>query len=139
LPIYGDGMQERDYQFVGDHCEAIDLVVREGVAGEAYNIGTGTSIPNMEMADIVLEVLGKPRSLLQHVEDRPGHDRRYALDTTKIRDLGWRSSHTPQEAIALSTRWYVDNEWWWRPIKSGEFREYYDRMYGSRAVIEPGG
>ena len=138
LPIYGDGRQERDYQYVGDHCEAIDLVVREGVAGEAYNIGTGTSIPNMEMAGIVLEVLGKPRSLLRHVEDRPGHDRRYSLDTAKIRDLGWRSRHTPQEAIERSARWYADNEWWWRPIKSGEFREYYERMYGGRADYEPG-
>jgi dTDP-glucose 4,6-dehydratase len=138
LPMYGDGLQERDYQHVGDHCEAIDLVVRNGEAGEAYNIGTGTSIPNMEMAGIVLSVLGKPRSLLQHVEDRPGHDRRYALATDKIRELGWRSRHTPQEAIELAVRWYAENEWWWRPIKSGEFREYYERMYGNRAVIEPG-
>jgi len=138
LPVYGDGRQERDYQWVGDHCEAIDLVLRKGRAGEAYNVGTGTSIPNLAMVEIVLTELGKPRSLVQHVTDRPGHDRRYALDVSKIRALGWRSRHTPEEAIALAVRWYAENEWWWRPIKSGEFREYYERMYGHRRVLGQG-
>jgi len=135
LPVYGDGRQERDYQWVGDHCEAIDLVVRRGVPGEAYNVGTGTSIPNLEMVRIVLETLGKPASLVRHVEDRPGHDRRYALDVSKMEALGWRSRHTPQEAIARAARWYAENEGWWRPVKSGAFREYYEQMYGRRAVI----
>jgi dTDP-glucose 4,6-dehydratase len=136
LPVYGDGLQQRDYQWVGDHCEAIDLVVRRGAPGEAYNIGTGTSITNLEMVAIVLDVLGKPSSLIRHVADRPGHDRRYSLDTTRIRELGWRSRHTPQEAIAMAVRWYADNEWWWRPIKSGEFRAYYAAMYQNRPGIE---
>lgn len=139
LPIYGDGLQQRDYQWVGDHCEAIDLVVRRGAPGEAFNVGTGTSITNMEMVEIVLETLGKPESLIQHVEDRPGHDRRYAIDTSKLRALGWTSRHSPQEAIAMAARWYRDNESWWRPIKSGAFREYYQRMYGSRAILDPSG
>jgi dTDP-glucose 4,6-dehydratase len=137
LPIYGDGLQERDYQWVLDHCAAIDLVMHRGVPGEAYNVGTGTSITNLEMAGLVLEVLGKPASLLVHVTDRPGHDRRYALDTTKIRALGWTSRHSPQEAIRRSVRWYAENEWWWRPIKSGAFRAYYQAMYGGREVIAP--
>ena len=137
LPIYGDGLQERDYQWVGDHCEAIDLVLRVGAPGEVYNVATGTSIPNMEMVQIILETLGKPASLIQHVEDRPGHDRRYMINNTKLKGLGWSSRHTPQEAIAKSALWYAENESWWRPIKSGEFKEYYQRMYGQRAVIAP--
>jgi dTDP-glucose 4,6-dehydratase len=139
LPVYGDGRQERDYQWVVDHCEAIDLVLRRGAPGEVYNIGTGTSIPNLEMVRIVLETLGKPASLVQHVTDRPGHDRRYALDVSKVQALGWRSRHSPEQAIALAARWYADNPWWWRPIKSGAFREYYEQMYGSRAVLGPVG
>jgi dTDP-glucose 4,6-dehydratase len=136
LPVYGDGLQERDYQWVGDHCEAIDLVIRLGLPGEVYNIGTGTSIANLEMVQIILEALGKPADLVRHVEDRPGHDRRYSIDTTKVRALGWRPRHTPQEAIRKTVRWYVDNPWWWQPIKSGEFRAYYDKMYGRR-LAEP--
>ncbi len=135
LPVYGDGLQERDYQWVGDHCEAIDLVLREGAPGEVYNVATGTSIPNLEMVRIILDTLGKPDTLIRHVEDRPGHDRRYMIDNSKLSGLGWVSRHTPQEAIAKAAKWYADNEWWWRPIKSGEFRDYYDRMYGRRAVI----
>jgi dTDP-glucose 4,6-dehydratase len=138
LPVYGDGLQERDYQWVGDHCEAIDLVLREGKAGEAYNIGTGTSITNMEMTRLILECLDKPESLIRHVEDRPGHDRRYCIDTAKIRGLGWHSRHTPQEAIRKTVQWYVENEGWWRPIRSGEFKEYYRKMYGSRGDYQPG-
>jgi len=136
LPVYGDGMQERDYQWVIDHCEAIDLVLERGLPGEAYNVGTGTSIPNMEMVSLVLDVLGKPRSLIRHVEDRAGHDRRYSLDTTKIGELGWSPRHDPRTAIQMAAQWYLDNEWWWRPIKSGEFREYYERLYGNRAVLD---
>ncbi len=132
LPVYGDGLQERDYQWVGDHCEAIDLVLSKGQAGEVYNVGTGISIPNLEMVQLLLDTLGKPRSLIRHVDDRPGHDRRYSIDNAKVRALGWQPRHSPQEAIRRTVRWYMDNRWWWEPIKSGEFRAYYDKMYGRR-------
>jgi dTDP-glucose 4,6-dehydratase len=132
LPVYGDGLQERDYQWVGDHCEAIDLVLRQGQAGEVYNVGTGTSIPNLEMVQLLLDTLGKPRSLIRHVADRPGHDRRYSIDNAKVRALGWQPRHSPQEAIQRTVRWYVENRWWWEPIKRGEFRAYYEKMYGRR-------
>jgi dTDP-glucose 4,6-dehydratase len=133
LPVYGDGRQQRDYQWVGDHCEAIDLVVERGMPGEAYNVGTGMSIANMAMVRAILDALGKPDTLVRHVADRPGHDRRYAIDVERIRELGWRPRHSPLEAIVLAVRWYQANEWWWRPIKSGAFREYYERMYANRA------
>ena len=136
LPVYGDGQQRRDYQFVGDHCEAIDLVLHRGEIGETYNIGTGTEMTNLEMVEILLDELGKPASLIQHVEDRMGHDRRYCLDVHKVMALGWEPDYTNEEAIRATIRWYVDNEWWWEPIRSGEFREYYERVYGSRKVLE---
>jgi dTDP-glucose 4,6-dehydratase len=139
LPVYGDGLQERDYQWVGDNCEAIDLVVSKGQPGEVYNVGTGTSITNLEMVEVLLDTLDKPRSLIRHVSDRPGHDRRYCVDVSKIESLGWRSRHNPREAIARTVQWYVDNPQWWEPIKSGAFREYYEQMYGSRAVLESPG
>ncbi len=133
LPLYGDGMQMRDYQYVLDHCEAIDLVLHKGEIGEVYNVGTGTEMTNLEMTRIVLATVGKPESLIKHVEDRPGHDRRYALDVSKLRALGWESRHTCAEAIEKTVRWYMENEWWWRPIKSGElYRAYYERQYKRR-------
>ncbi len=133
LPLYGDGMQMRDYQYVLDHCEAIDLVLHRGEIGEIYNVGTGTEMTNLEMTRIVLATVGKPESLIKHVEDRPGHDRRYALDVSKLRALGWESRHTCAEAIEKTVRWYMENEWWWRPIKSGElYRTYYERQYKRR-------
>lgn len=132
LPVYGDGRQMREYQFVTDHCEAIDLVLQQGVIGEAYNIGTGVEMENMRMVEILLDTLGKPRSLIQHVADRPGHDRRYSLDISKIRALGWQPRHAPEEAIARTARWYADNEWWWRKIKDGDFKQYYEAQYGAR-------
>lgn len=136
LPIYGDGRQQRDYHYVVDHCEAIDLVLHAGKLGEVYNVGTGTEIENLQMVEILLEELGKPRSLIQHVEDRAGHDRRYALDISKIRTLGWKPNHSPEEAIRKTVRWYVDNEWWWRRIRNEEFDEYYRQQYGSRRVLK---
>ncbi len=132
LPLYGDGLQVRDYQYVLDHCEAVDLVLHKGKIGEVYNIGTGTEMRNIDMTRLVLELLGKPESLIRHVADRPGHDRRYALDVTKICGLGWEPAHTCEEAIAATVRWYVDNEWWWRKIKSGAYLDYYKRQYGQR-------
>ena len=132
LPIYGDGRQMRDYQYVMDHCEGIDVVLHRGTIGQVYNLGTGTETENMVMAQAILDILGKPYSLIRHVTDRPGHDRRYSLNVDKIRALGWESSHTFEEAIEKTVRWYVDNEWWWRKIKSGDYMEYYKRWYGQR-------
>ena len=132
LPLYGDGLQVRDYQYVLDHCEAIDLVLHKGRPGEIYNVGTGTEMHNIDMTHLVLGLLGKPKSLIRHVQDRPGHDRRYALDVTKIRGLGWEPAHSCEEAIAATVRWYVNNEWWWRKIKTGEYLEYYRRQYAER-------
>ncbi len=135
LPLYGDGLQVRDYHFVIDHCEAIDLVLHKGELGGIYNVGTGTEMPNIEMTRLILELLGKPESLIQPVRDRAGHDRRYSLDVGRIRSLGWEPAHSCEEAIVKTVRWYVDNEWWWRPIKSGEhYREYYRRQYEGREV-----
>jgi dTDP-glucose 4,6-dehydratase len=133
LPLYGDGMQMRDYQYVADHCEAIDIVLHRGAPGEAYNVGTGVETHNIDMARKVLDLLGKPHSLITFVPDRAGHDRRYALDTSKLRALGWASRHTFDEALELTVRWFLDNEAWWRPIKTGEYLEYYRRQYVERA------
>lgn len=132
LPVYGDGRQAREYQYVLDHCEAIDLVLHQGTLGEAYNIGTGVEMENMRMVEILLDELDAPRSLIRHVADRPGHDRRYSLDISKICALGWQPRHTAEEAIRLTARWYQQNEWWWRKIKSGEFKAYYQAQYGRR-------
>lgn len=132
LPVYGDGRQKREYQYVLDHCRAIDLVLHQGTLGEVYNIGTGVEVENMRMVEIVLDTLNKPRSLIRHVTDRPGHDRRYSLNISKIRALGWEPALTPEEAIAETARWYADNEWWWRKVKEGEFQSYYQAQYGQR-------
>ena len=135
LPLYGDGLQMRDYQYVLDHCEAIDLVLHKGEIGGVYNIGTGAEMRNMDMTHLILKLLDKPESLIQPVRDRPGHDRRYALDVTQICGLGWEPAHTCEEAIEKTVRWYVENEWWWRPIKSGEhYQEYYERQYAGREI-----
>jgi len=135
LPVYGDGLQMRDYQYVMDHCEGIDLVLHEGELGESYNVGTGLEMTNMKMVEILLDEMDKPRSLIQHVEDRMGHDRRYCMDVRKLMSLGWEPSYTHAEAIRETVRWYVDNRWWWEPIRSGEFKEYYQRLYGERKII----
>src|SRR5690606_4283941 len=120
------------YQHVRDHCEAIDLVLHRGNIGEIYNIGTGVEVENLEMIEIILDTLNRPRSLIRHVIDRPGHDRRYSLDIAKITNLGWEPDHTPEEAIIETAVWYRDNEWWWRKIKNGDFRQYYEAQYGER-------
>ncbi len=135
LPVYGDGQQMRDYQYVMDHCEGIDLVLHNGVIGEAYNIGTGKEMTNLAMVEILLDEIGKPRRLIQHVEDRLGHDRRYCMDVRKIIALGWEPDYTCEAAIRATARWYVDNRAWWEPIRSGEFKEYYQQMYGNRKVL----
>ncbi|NJN55022.1 MAG: dTDP-glucose 4,6-dehydratase [Anaerolineae bacterium] len=132
LPVYGDGRQMREYQFVTDHCEAIDLVLHKGVLGETYNVGTAVEMENMEMIALLLQTLDRPESLIRYVKDREGHDRRYSMNVDKIRALGWEPNHTPREAIAQTALWYRDNEWWWRKIKSGEFKAYYEKQYGHR-------
>ena len=135
LPLYGDGQQRRDYQYVMDHCDAVDLVLHQGVIGEAYNIGTGFEMTNAAMVEILLDELGKPRSLIQHVEDRLGHDRRYCLNVDKIMALGWEPDYTHEQAIRATVGWYVNNRSWWEPIRNGEFKEYYARVYGNRKVL----
>jgi dTDP-glucose 4,6-dehydratase len=135
LPVYGDGQQMRDYQHVLDHCEGIDLALHVGRIGEVYNIGTGREMTNLAMVQILLDELGKSASLIQHVEDRQGHDRRYCMNVDKIMALGWEPAHTHEEAIRDTVRWYVENRWWWEPIRAGEFKEYYQQLYGNRKVI----
>jgi dTDP-glucose 4,6-dehydratase len=136
LPVYGDGQQRRDYQYVLDHCEAIDLILHKGEIGETYNIGTGTEMTNLEMIQILLDELGKPASLIRHVEDRLGHDRRYCLDVQKIMALGWEPDYTHEEAIRSTVRWYAENRQWWEPIRNGDFKAYYQQLYGNRKVLE---
>ncbi|MHB9032529.1 MAG: dTDP-glucose 4,6-dehydratase [Anaerolineae bacterium] len=138
LPIYGDGLQMRDYQYVGDHCEGIDFVLRKGELGQVYNLGTGSETRNIDMANMILELLDKPKTLLQYITDRPGHDRRYSLDVRKINGLGWRSKHDFSAALEATVRWYCDNEWWWREIKSGaHYQAYYQAHYSGREVPAP--
>ncbi|MCR4405559.1 MAG: GDP-mannose 4,6-dehydratase [Anaerolineae bacterium] len=135
LPLYGDGRQMRDYQYVLDHCEGIDVVLHLGQPGEVYNVGTGVETQNIVMARRILDLLGKPYSLIQPVKDRPGHDRRYSLNCDKLKALGWKSRHTFDQALEKTVRWYVENEWWWRPIKSGaHYEEYYTRQYRGREL-----
>ena len=132
LPVYGDGKQVRDWIYVLDHCQAIDLVLHKGRAGEIYNIGGNNERYNLEIVDIILKELNKPASLIKHVVDRPGHDRRYSLDCTKMMSLGWQPGYAFEAAMQDTIRWYCQSEWWWRKIKSGEYLEYYKRQYGHR-------
>jgi dTDP-glucose 4,6-dehydratase len=135
LPLYGDGSQMRDYQYVLDHCEGIDVVLHRGEPGEVYNLGTEVETRNIDMAHLILQYLGKPESLIRPVQDRPGHDRRYSLDCSKIQKLGWRSRHSFAEALEKTARWYVENQDWWRKIKSGQhYQEYYRRQYAGREI-----
>ncbi len=135
LPLYGDGLQMRDYQYVLDHCEGIDVVLRRGEAGEIYNLGTGVETPNIQMAKLILSLLNRPESLIQPITDRPGHDRRYAIDCSKIEALGWTSGYSFEQAIEATVKWYVDNESWWRKIiNSASHQAYYERQYAGREV-----
>jgi len=131
LPVYGDGRQRREWLFVDDHCAAIELVLRDGGPGEVYNVG-GEERENLELVERILELTGADPSLVRHVDDRPGHDRRYALDTAKLRALGWQPERNLAEGLAETVEWYRANRPWWEPIKSGEFRAYYEQQYGSR-------
>jgi dTDP-glucose 4,6-dehydratase len=132
LPLYGDGMQVRDWLYVEDHCAGIDCVLHHGQAGEVYNLGGENERRNIEVVRQMLALLGKPESLIRPVADRPGHDRRYALDNSKIRALGFSHRYTFEQGLEETVRWYVNNEWWWRKIKSGEYRAYYQALYGKR-------
>jgi len=132
LPLYGDGRQVRDWIYVLDNCAAIDLVLREGADGEVYNVAGGHEVANITLTHQILRSLGKPDSLIQPVADRPGHDRRYALDATKLGKLGWAPRHPFESALETTVRWYREHVAWWRPLKSGEFRAYYERQYGRR-------
>ena len=132
LPLYGDGKNVRDWLFVEDHCRGIDHAVRHGVPGEIYNIAGENERENIVLTKKILKETGRDESLIRPVTDRLGHDRRYSIDSSKLRALGWKPLMNWDEGIALTVRWYQDNEWWWRKIKSGEFREYYERQYGRR-------
>jgi dTDP-glucose 4,6-dehydratase len=132
LPMYGDGMQVRDWLHVLDHCKGIDVVLHRGRTGEAYNIGGENEQHNIDVIRLMLRQLGKPESLIRAVRDREGHDRRYALDTAKLRALGWAPRRDFDAAIGETVEWYRQNEWWWRKIKSGEYLEYYKQQYGER-------
>ncbi len=135
LPLYGDGKQMRDYQFVRDHCEGIDTVLRKGKVGEIYNLGTGVESTNIEMTKLILKLLDKPESLIQPITDRPGHDRRYALDCSKVQALGWKNQYNFEQAIAATVKWYLENEDWWRKIVSGDhYKVYYQRQYAGREM-----
>ena len=129
LPLYGDGRNVRDWLFVLDNCAAIELVLRQGRDGEVYNIGGGTEVENIDLTRDILRLTGRPETLIRPVKDRPGHDRRYSLDSTKVRGLGWSPRHAFDDALAATVAWYREREAWWRPLKSGEFRTYYERQY----------
>lgn len=133
LPVYGDGLNVRDWLYVEDHCRAIDLILHKGTVGEVYNVGGHNEMKNIEIVKLICRTLGKPESLIQFVTDRKGHDRRYAIDPTKIhRDLGWLPETKFADGIQKTIQWYVTHEDWWQPIVSGEYMAYYEKMYGNR-------
>jgi len=132
LPVYGDGRQRRDWLYADDHAAGIDTVLRRGAFGEAYNLGGGNERENIDVVQRILELTAKPESLLKHVQDRPGHDRRYALNCDKARALGWRPTHSFEDALAETVRWYQQYEDWWRPLKGGEYAAYYKQQYAAR-------
>ncbi len=135
LPIYGDGLNIRDWIYVDDHSRALDLVLHRGREGEIYNIGGKSEQTNLEIVKFIVKELGKPESLITFVRDRPGHDRRYAIDSGKLREeLGWEPQTSFQEGLQKTVRWYLDNRGWWEKVKSGEYLEYYARMYGNRSA-----
>ena len=133
LPVYGDGLNVRDWLYVEDHCRAIDLILHKGSVGEVYNVGGHNEMKNIDIVKLICRTLGKPESLIQFVTDRKGHDRRYAIDPTKIhRELGWLPETKFADGIQKTIQWYVNHEDWWQPIVSGEYMAYYEKMYGNR-------
>lgn len=133
LPVYGDGKNVRDWIYVDDHCDAIDFVYHNGKDGEVYNIGGGNERMNIEITEIILNELSKPKSLIRYIKDRLGHDRRYSVDCEKLFALGWKPRHTFETAMKETIKWYVENKWWWEKLKSGEYLEYYKSNYGVAA------
>ncbi|NOT34520.1 MAG: dTDP-glucose 4,6-dehydratase [Candidatus Eisenbacteria bacterium] len=138
LPVYGSGLNRRDWLHVEDHCAAlVTCLLQDGIDGETFNIGAQHELDVLTITDTILRLLDKPRTLIRHVEDRPGHDRRYAVDSTKFtRATGWKPTISFDDGIRETVEWYAANESWWRPIKNGEFRAYYERMYGHRKVLK---
>jgi len=133
LPIYGDGLNIRDWLYVEDHCSAIDLVIHNGRVGEVYNIGGNNERTNLHIVKTILAELNKPESLITYVQDRPGHDRRYGIDPTKItQELGWKPKHNFETGIKETIQWYLNNKEWWTRIQSGEYQDYYAKQYGER-------
>ena len=133
LPVYGEGLNVRDWLYVEDHCKAIDLVMRKGRVGEVYNIGGHNEMKNIDIVKLICKELGKPESLITYVTDRKGHDMRYAIDPTKIHnELGWLPETMFNDGIKKTIRWYLDNQAWWQPIIDGEYQNYYEKMYGNR-------
>jgi dTDP-glucose 4,6-dehydratase len=131
LPVYGDGRQVREWLHAEDHAAAVDLVLREGRAGEVYNVG-GEERENLDVTQRIVDLTGCDPALVRHVDDRPGHDRRYAIDDAKLRTLGWAPARSFDEGLATTVEWYRANRGWWEPIKSGEYRDYYEQQYASR-------
>ena len=137
LPVYGEGLNVRDWLYVEDHCKAIDLIIRKGTVGEVYNIGGHNEMKNIDIVKIILNELGKPESLITHVTDRKGHDQRYAIDPAKIHaELGWLPETMFKDGIKKTIQWYLDNKEWWEDIISGDYQNYYEEMYGKKEVIE---
>jgi dTDP-glucose 4,6-dehydratase len=136
VPLYGDGLNVRDWLHVEDHCRAIDLLIDHGRPGDTYNIGGGNEVTNVDLTHRILELVGRPMSLIAPVADRQGHDRRYSLDTAKLRALGWAPRQTFADGLAATVAWYRENEWWWRPVKEQDpaFRAYYQAQYGARST-----
>ena len=133
LPVYGEGLNVRDWLYVEDHCKAIDLVMRKGRVGEVYNIGGHNEMKNIDIVRLICKELGKPESLITYVTDRKGHDLRYAIDPTKIyNELGWLPETMFKDGIKKTIRWYLDNQSWWQPIIDGEYQNYYEKMYANR-------
>jgi dTDP-glucose 4,6-dehydratase len=133
LPVYGDGENVRDWLNVQDHCQALMLAVEKGRVGEIYNIGGGAERQNIEIVRNILDCLGKPHSLIRFVKDRPGHDRRYAIDPSKAKaELGWSPAHTFEKGLEETVRWYVENQAWWKNVISGSYRQYYETQYRAR-------
>ncbi|ULT56451.1 dTDP-glucose 4,6-dehydratase [Neobacillus drentensis] len=137
LPVYGDGLNVRDWLHVEDHCQAIDLVLHNGRNGEVYNVGGNNERTNIEIVQTILKQLGKPESLIKFVKDRPGHDRRYAIDAAKLRnELGWKPKYTFDTGIEQTINWYLENKQWWENIISGEYQDYFKSQYGERLEVE---
>jgi dTDP-glucose 4,6-dehydratase len=142
LPVYGDGQHVRDWIYVLDHCQAIDAVLRSAAPGSVYNIGGDYDVPNLQIVKLILKTLGKPESLIRFVEDRPGHDRRYAMDSTRLRrDLAWKPRYKFEAALRATVAWYVANPEWLAHVRSGSYQAYYEQLYARRLqqAEEPAG